>query len=614
MFNSKREYSSNMLKLSFLVKIEKQLEGWKEDDKTYFISTKGSKAVFEMIQRQTCVAVTGSFGIGKSAILQHVALLMRRSKGYIVVPVTDPKEIKKYNHPIEKNLFVVDNFGGKGDLEEEEVEAWTNCGVEFDENCKLLVSCKLQVYRAIRPETLNDINFHECNLISNEICLSLDERQSIARKYDINILEIIDYIEYFNCFPLLCNNFTIAKIDSAQDFFKHPFEAFKTQFEMLQALGANGKVCALMILLMFNDNVPEAMITGDLNWDVKYIIANTSKACKLGTKDSCITIHKELDNLIDTYVVKKDGVYHALNERIFNIVLHYFGHDMTVPLISYACPTFIKERFQLSNPLTNKGDYKFLRCADGIGNSNELLSCKTWDKIGLNAVVLCSIEDRKSYVNRMLSDWSKGFVNDTILNPNFYHFFFFQFLIGKGEIEIGQLLKKKDIIDGSTPLIAYCAFTDFHIADKGYDIYLKWLIDNGCPINGINKKGQTSIFYAAIHGKSKMVNFLINHKADTNICTTEGDSPLFIACLNGYCRIADIVLISGANCNVRTTQGNTPLHAACLNGHISIVKELLKRNADLSIRNNDCKTPLDVARNNGHHDIVQEIIKHSYTN
>ncbi|XP_071145705.1 uncharacterized protein [Mytilus edulis] len=245
-----KERKTNPIPPNLRVKIDKKLKSWKEETDNFFVSTKGSKAVIESIKEEPCVAVTGSFGIGKTAVIRNVALLMR-SNGYIVVPVTDPSEIKKYKHPLEKNLFVVDNFCGICDLVEEELEAWNNCGVEFDEKCKLLVSCKLQVYRAIRHESLNNITFHECNLISNDICLSLDERQSIARKYDINILEIIDYIEYFNCFPLLCNNFTIEKIDNAQDFFKHPFEVFETQFEMLQALGANGKVCALMILLMF---------------------------------------------------------------------------------------------------------------------------------------------------------------------------------------------------------------------------------------------------------------------------------------------------------------------------------------------------------------------------
>lgn len=595
------------MKCSFIVKIHKQLEVWRKDDADYFISTKGSTIVLETIQKQSCVAVTGSFGMGKTAILHHVALLMY-SIGYIVVPVTHPNDIKKYNHPIEKNLFVVDNFCGKCDLEEEEVEAWNNIEIEFDEKCKLLVSCKLQVYRAIRHERLNNLTFHECNLLSNDICLSLKERQSIAGKYDINIIDIMDSIEFYNCFPLLCKHSTITNIINVNEFFKDPFEVFETQFEMLQALGANGKVCALMTLLMFYNKVPQAMITGNINWNVKYIIANTSKVCKLGTKDSYITIHKELENLVDTYVVKHEGVYQSLNERIFNLLLHYFGNQMTEPLINYSCSLFINERFQLSDPSKNIEDYNMLRYVGGEQEGFTVMSSSMWDEVGPNAVILTDVENRKLYVNRILKDLSKGNVNNVFQNLNIFHVFFFECLNQIGGIELGQLLKKTDIIYGSTPLIAHCRSTAYGCS-KVCDIFLEWLISNGCPINGTNNRGETALFHAAVEGNSKMVQILINYKADINICTNEGYSPLYMACLKGFSRVANILLMSGANFDIITTKGSTPLHAACCSGCISIVTELLKRNADLSIKDSDGYTPSDVATREGHFNIIQEIKK-----
>lgn len=579
------------------------LERWRTDN-IWFVNTEGSKVVLSRIETETCVAVTGSFGMGKTSMIHHVALQMRLN-GYNVVPVTNPCEVEKYNHPVEKNLFVVDNFCGTCDLDEKVLEAWNNCSVDFDENCKLLVSCKLQVYRAIRHNTLNNIAFHECNLLSNDICLSLNERQSIARQFDINIPEIIDYIEYFNCFPLLCTFYNKSKMN-AKDFFKHPFAVFEKQFKMLEALDSNGKICALMTLLMFYDHVPKAIITGDIIWDVKYVIANTSKACKLNTADPCITIQKELENLIDTYVVIKEGVYHALNERIFNILLRYFGHQMTEPLVKYSCSSFIRERFQLSDPLNNKEDYVF------SGEQSGIQLDLTWHKVGPNAVILTDVDNRNLYVNRMLKDLSGGYVNDVFQNPNRFHVFFFKLLNAKDRIELEQLLNKTDKIDGSTPMIAHCGSTPYvHSIDENLnDIFLQWLINNGCSINGVNNKGETAIFHATANGNSRIIETLINHKADTNICTTEGCSPLHVACLCGYSKIANILLISGANCHTITSTGDTPLHAACFHGHTSIVTELLQRGADLSISNSNGHTPLDLARLNEHPDIVQNIMRY----
>ncbi|CAC5397458.1 unnamed protein product [Mytilus coruscus] len=167
-------------------------------------------------------------------------------------------------------------------------------------------------------------------------------------------------------------------------------------------------------------------------------------------------------------------------------------------------------------------------------------------------------------------------------------------------------------------MIAHCGNTNYvhSLDEKLNDIFLQWLINNGCPINVSNDKGETAIFHAvhaAVSGNSRMIEILINHKADTNICTTKGYSPLYEACLLGYSRIANILLISGAKRNMVATTGNTPLHAACWKGHTSIVIDLLQRGADLTITNNNDHTPLDLARLKEHHDIVQNIIRYSNT-
>lgn len=431
------------IRLYVLVEIATTLEKWRKDDNE-FVRTKGSKAVLEAIKKRHCVAVTGSFGVGKTAVLQNVALHMSK-EGFIIVPIRHPSKIQKYNHPVQKNLFVVDNFCGEFVLDEETIKAWNRCYVAFGETCKLLVSCKLHVYKALQ---LNNIAFHECNLVSKDMCMSLNERQTIAFEYSIDISEIVDYIECYNCFPLLCKTFQKEDTINANSFFKTPLKVFEKQFKMLDT----GKVCALLTILMCYDNLPEAKITGAEQSDVKDIIKNTSNACKLNTQNSCLTIHKELENVIDTYVVKTGGAYHALNESIFNLLLRYFGQLMTDSLINYACTSLIKERFQLSNPLTEKEDYH-------VDNEQEQVMITyhiVWDKVGLNAVILDSFENRKLYINRMIIDWSKGYVKEVFQNPNIFHEFFFELVNTIGAHKLGQLMKKTDILDGSTPIIVYC--------------------------------------------------------------------------------------------------------------------------------------------------------------
>lgn len=190
-----------------------------------------------------------------------------------------------------------------------------------------------------------------------------------------------------------------------------------------------GKVCALLTILTCYDNIPESWDpTGAEQSDVKDIIENTNNACELNTQNPCLTIHKELENVIDTYVVKTGGVYHALNESIFNLLLCYFGQLMTdlESLINYYCTSLIKERFQLSNPLMKKEDCQLVEYVYNKLKNNTLASHAILDKIGLNAVILDSIEYRELYINRMIIDWSKGYVIDVFQNPNIFHVLFLE--------------------------------------------------------------------------------------------------------------------------------------------------------------------------------------------
>ncbi|VDI79707.1 Hypothetical predicted protein [Mytilus galloprovincialis] len=596
-----KKSKSNPILPKTRVKFARQLDEWRKDD-NYFVSTKGSKAVFEAIKNRPCVAVTGSFGIGKTAILHNVALLMD-IEGFIVVPVSSPWEIEKYNHPVRKNLFVVDNFCGKINLDVEELNAWKKCGVLFDKQCKLLVSCQLHIYKPLQRDKPKKIRFYECNLHSKDICLSITERQSIADEYDINKNEIKNIIEYYNCFPLLCTYFHKENISNLDTFFNYPVQVFKAELEKLQAPFANGKVCALMTLLMFHDNVPETMFTGRIKWDDKYILSNTSKACNLDTKTSYHVIHEELENFIDTYVMKKDGVYHALNNRMFDILAYHFSHQMTVPLVKYSCPSFIKDWFQL--PRTKRADTLLF---DHLGKTSELVWGSFWSKPKPLSIVLASTEGHILYVNRMLADWSKGNVTSVFQNQNVYHALFFKSLNNIDGIELRQLLEKNDIYDGNTPIIVHCSQVAYTHAQTMHDVFLEWLINNGCPINKANNKGETAVFHATFNNNLNLIDILMRYGANIDTWTTKGTSALYVACLKGYVSIAKRFLQSGAKCNMYS-DSDSPLFAACSEGHTSIVIELLKFKANVNEKNRNGYAPLHIACGNGHSEIVTHLLQ-----
>lgn len=74
-------------------------------------------------------------------------------------------------------------------------------------------------------------------------------------------------------------------------------------------------------------------------------------------------------------------------------------------------------------------------------------------------------------------------------------------------------MKITDILDGSTPLIVHCASVDYENLTRTNfcDVFLHWLIDNGCPINRANNKGETAIFCAVLKGNFQLIQTLVNH-------------------------------------------------------------------------------------------------------
>lgn len=590
------------------IRIDKQLEEWTIEDDHHFIVTEGTKLVEEEFEKSHSIAIVGCFGIGKTAILRHVALQMRL-KDYIVVPVTDPNEIQKYYNPLKKHVFVVDNFCGVCDLDEKELEAWNECGVNLNESLKLLVSIQLPVHKAIHVNMLTNLNFFLCNLQASDACLSQMDKASIARSYNINFDQIKEYIEPYNCFPRLCTYFKQAKETSVKAFFEEPFEVYETEINKLHTMRSKGKLCALTLLVMLNGRLPEDLLIGNLRWEIKYMLANTCDAFQLNKLNAHITIRKELENMIDTYIAMKEGVYLPLNEKIFNFLVLYFGNRITEHLIKYACVDLLIERFQFSAPSVNMKDYRVSKFIANKETTLSLVKHDCWERVGSNAIMLSDDKNRILYTRQMCTHWSNGNVTNSIKNPHIFHQFVFAALNSLNDIEKIQLLRKTDVKNGSTSLIAFCEL--YVVSKANANVFLDWLIDNGGMLNEVNNNGETALYVAASRGKINFVIDLLRKQPDINKCTNEQKSCLYAACQNGHSEVAELLVEAGADCNKCTNRGDAPLHAASRQGLTSVVKLLLKHNAETSQINDEGYTPIVVAQQHENYEIVQVFITHA---
>jgi Cdc6-like AAA superfamily ATPase len=156
---------------------------------------------------QQSVTVTGNPGVGKTATMRYVALKMK-DEGYTVVPTDLPDDIRTLSTKNKKMLFVVDDVCGNYTLNPNHIDKWKNLSeciqsMLKNEYCKIISTCRLQIFNDVRFRGLPFFKVCECNLNSKKLCLTSDERTLIAQKY-FEAVEVMAFSEKYDCFPLLC--------------------------------------------------------------------------------------------------------------------------------------------------------------------------------------------------------------------------------------------------------------------------------------------------------------------------------------------------------------------------------------------------------------------------
>ncbi|CAC5381652.1 unnamed protein product [Mytilus coruscus] len=561
--------------------IKEEIEVWTEDDKM-FIETNGAKNVFKCIKENGCVIVTGSFGTGKSSLVRHVALQMQK-KGYEILPVIHPKNIFKWYNPKKKVLFVVDDFCGTYTINPIKFENWKLLMKMIEtlvekKPVKLIMSCRLQVYKDEKMKSLSFYQSCECNLLYEDMCLSKKEQQSIAELYlKTKASKINEFYDMFDCFPLLCKLCSKNTKLNIVDFFKNPFTVYKEEIDKLQTEGAHVKYCALALCVMFNNRLKEKWLTEDVGKDIKTIIKNTYEACYVVKGTSRLVLRDELDSLIHTFIRKDGKVYRTIHDKLFDFLAFYFGSVMIHCLINNASSRFIRERFLFEKKSKND-----------------------------EFMIILPKRYQKMYINRMVDDWSRGNVVNVFCNINMDNQIFAQsFLENIKGLEIlkqKQLASLYDKRNVSTPLIQCCFIGDINL--------VKWCLYH-C-INNVNhcRKGDgvAPLIIASQEGHTKIVQMLINNKADINKCADTGESPLFIACQEGHTEIVQMLINNKADINKCTDTGESALFIACQEGHSEIVLMLINYRADIDKCTDTRSSPLFIACQKGHTEIVQMLI------
>ncbi|XP_063396977.1 uncharacterized protein LOC134681326 [Mytilus trossulus] len=561
--------------------IKEELETWTEDDKM-FIKTNGAKSVLKCIKEKGCVIVTGSSGTGKSSLMRHVALRMQKG-GYDILPVTNPEKIIKWYNPSKKILFVIDDFCGTYTINPMKLESWKNLIEKIKtlidkKQVKLIMSCRLQVFKDEKMKSLSFNQSCECNLLSEDKLLSETEKKSIAELYlKSNASKIKKFYDMFDCFPLLCQLYSKNKNLIMEDFFKNPFTVYKEEIDKLQTEGAHVKYCALALCVMFNNRLKEEWLTEDVDKDITKIIENTYEACKVVKGTSRLVVRDALDSLTHTFIRKDGEVYRTIHDKLFDFLAFYFGSVMIYCLMNNASSRFIRERFVFEK--------KYKR--------DEFL-------------IDVSERYQQMYINRLIDDWFRGKIVDVFCNINMDDQIFRQkFLVHLKDLEISkqkQLASLYNTLNNSTALIQSCYMGDI-------DLVAWCLYQCNSNVNHCRNDGISSLFFACQEGHTEVVQMLINNKADINKCRDTAASPLLVACEKGHTEVVQMLINNKADINKCRDTGASPLFFACQEGHTEVVQMLINNKADINkCRDNDGVSPLFIACQKGHTEVVHMLI------
>ncbi|VDI13378.1 Hypothetical predicted protein, partial [Mytilus galloprovincialis] len=601
-----------------------------------------------------CVVVTGSSGTGKSSLVRHVALRMQ-DEGYDILPVTNPKEIIKWYDPTcpsKKILFVVDDFCGTYTINHMKFENWKNLMEKIKtliekKPVKLIMSCRLQVYKDEKMKSLSFYQSCECNLLSKDICLSIKEKYSIAEFYlKTNAYKINTSYYTFDCFPLLCRLCSKNINLSIADFFKSPYTVYKEEIDKLKTEGAHVKYCALALCVIFNNRLKEKWLTKDVDKEIKTIIKNTYEACKVVKGTSRLVIRDELDSLTYTFIRRDGDSYRTIHDKLFDFLAFYFGSVMIQCLIKNASSHFIRERF-LFEKNRNSDEY----------------------------VIIIPKRDLQMYIDRIIDDWSRGNIQDVYCNINMDNpIFRHRFLVCLKGLEISQQKQlaslydrnnygtplihccfKGDIdmvtwclhhctsnvnqcreSDGASPMIIACqdghteivqmliknkanidkcddkVVSPLHIACwKGHSVIVQMLIDNEADINNYRSTEKSPLFIACQEGHTEIVQLLINYKADIDKSSFNGLFPLYVACENRHAEVVQMLIDNKADIRKCNDKEASPLYIACEKKHTNIVQILIRNKADINKSTYTGASPLYIACQKGHTEIVQMLINNN---
>lgn len=525
-----------------------------ENENHKFVKTDAVDTIINALQIQKCVTVIGSFGQGKSSLIQHVSLRLRDEEGYTIIPCRNPFEIKTWYEKEKYQIFIVDDVYGERCLMPSKVEDWQDYA-KFLEMilkqgmAKIIASSRPHILSDAKSKFSNDVFQYVIDL--KNIPLTNKQKQEMLKmhirqlsKSEIDSILKLSDADIGQHFPLLCalcSNSILSKPLGVFHFFcnrrrihqdflnnlkKHDKNAFKT----------------ILIFVLLNGKVSQKEYLKEKRFQKQEV--------KLTALTNFISIEKDtfygcLQNLTGTYLKKSRAFFLPIHNTIFDTLLTFFARVSQDNIIQYL-------------------------------NSGLLFrhsSFTSIDWLATDKLIYISPENEEMYFQRMLGELSKGKITKVFkqssMNNKEFRQKFIEFIRReslKDDNLVKRILNTKDDAkkSGTLPLLpiqiaSLKCWTDI------VEMLVAYVDVNCCGIVGIS-----ALHIACIKGDINTVRVLINNNANVNntanlgqlISTCGRDTaipsfvsdkaeifPIFIACWRKHTSIVKLLLQNGASLN-----------------------------------------------------------------
>uniref|UniRef100_A0A8W8NY75 Novel STAND NTPase 3 domain-containing protein n=4 Tax=Magallana gigas TaxID=29159 RepID=A0A8W8NY75_MAGGI len=606
-------------------------EQWKEDDASFF-STRACKEVESKIINQNLVIVTGHSGSGKSAIIQHIALKYK-DQGWIVKRLKGVMEMIKYileeECDLNSTILVLNDPIGKDSFDKASYRSWEASEqtiITFLKKGKLLISCRNYILFDYKVKGVLKENANIVNIEDVKCKLNNDEKRCILNKYMSNdkiseedLTEILNTEAYF---PLLCKLFSCdINQNDGYRFFKEPVKVVEEQIRCFR-MEDRGKYCALVLLVLFNNNFcSDDVVRNKL---LSYKFKRALNMCGLPQDTPLYDISDNLDLLKGFFVKKIGDAYEFYHDFVMEVTSFILGKDYPAELTQYADIRFLLRRVTLDNGSEQNRSCTIYLSDRNIDVLGERFFKAFFEECYIEVILHPALRDKRLIkvllekfkrhpkklqellqTKKSMYDDHKQYwpiTDDTMPKLAFValenEFSPLCSLVAFCHSELSiyclkTLYQSKTDSIGKNLISAVCCNGSKGFLEMFSDESIKDSLTE--TFGGLFPIHITALFY-----KFDILQELIHLGADVNMKTKNGKSwtPLMVAASrddtdpqnNKYDmdtslrrdKTVQMLIDYAADVNLCAVNGASSLYLACQNGHTSMVEILLKKGADIN--------------------------------